>query len=380
MLDTDASKKERPLDSHEIATHILGRDDAITAEWLTECLRDAGILPQGHVETLRQTENEAFTSRATHLIVEYSDGTPPDAPSALFLKRMDRGWGELEIRFYQAAMEDPTEGADDCFPRCFEAAFEPATGDSHLLLQDVSETHVAPISRSELLSGRGMPTDLQLQGIMTSLARFHARWWQDSRIGRSEPFLIRTWYCDEASFQAHVRRREQELGTLNEAGAVPQPILKLYGDILRRLPRLWSRYLAERIATRRALTVSHGDCYLTQWLCPREGSDGTYLIDFDSVSGNLGAFDLVFLMASFWNREQRRAVETNLLRLYHRVLADEGVTGYEWESLTLDYRLMLSFYVFDPVFDHANGSPRSYWWPKMSCLMDAYEDWDCAEL
>lgn len=95
-------------------------------------------------------------------------------------------------------------------------------------------------------------------------------------------------------------------------------------------------------APRRAVTLSHGDCYFIQFLCPRQaGSGATYLIDFDSVSTNLPAYDLVYMFATFWTSEQRLAGEreTQLLRRYHAGLTTYGVRGYSWSDLQQDYRL-----------------------------------------
>jgi hypothetical protein len=36
--------------------------------------------------------------------------------------------------------------------------------------------------------------------------------------------------------------------------------------------------------------------------------------------------------------------------------------------------------IFDPVWNQTDGTGREYWWPKMQCLTNAYEDWDCAQL
>jgi hypothetical protein len=33
-----------------------------------------------------------------------------------------------------------------------------------------------------------------------------------------------------------------------------------------------------------------------------------------------------------------------------------------------------------PIQDGGDGAPHSYWWPKMQCLLAAFDDWGCAEL
>ncbi len=81
---------------------------------------------------------------------------------------------------------------------------------------------------------------------------------------------------------------------------------------------------------------------------------------------------------AFWTREQRQTGdrERKALRLYHATLCESGVCEYSWENLISDYRLMIALTVFHPVWDETYQRPnRRYWWPKMQCLTDAYEDW-----
>jgi hypothetical protein len=105
----------------------------------------------------------------------------------------------------------------------------------------------------------------------------------------------------------------------------------------------------------------------------------TLLIDFDSAGTAPAAFDLAFLLPTFWSRAQRAAHEDPFLRRYHEALQRAGV-GLRWQDLVDDYRAMVAFMVFDPVFDATNGSARGYWEPKMRCLIDAYSDLGCADL
>jgi hypothetical protein len=129
--------------------------------------------------------------------------------------------------------------------------------------------------------------------------------------------------------------------------------------------------------------MSNGDCYLSQFLCPKESAAGqTYLIDFQDVSANIGAYDLVYMFATFWTPAQRREGrrEDRLLRRYYAELCANGVQGYSWDDLLTDYRLMLAFIIFDPIWNQTSGSPRSYWWPKLKCLVGAFRDLGCADL
>ena len=352
---------------------MLSKGAAVTAEWLTERLRAYGGLQSGHIVSVRETANDAFTSLVVHLDVEYSKDAEPGLPRRLLLKRMDSAWGEREVGFYRSAMADSGGSVRWPLVQCLEATYDDSTGRSQVLLVDLTASHASPISRERLIA-REMPSLVDLASVMRALGGFHAKWWEDPRIAVEEPFLVRSWYSDPAAFGEHLARREREVEDL-KVPTVDEEIIEFYEQALRRLPVLWDRFLADRMRDRRALTMSHGDCYLTQWLCPRSGDGSTYVVDFDSVSGNVPAFDLVYLLAAFSMAESRRGYELEMLREYHRSLRSEGVSAYDWESLVLDYRLMLSFIVFDPVFDHSNGSRREYWWPKMSSLIDAYRDW-----
>jgi hypothetical protein len=102
-------------------------------------------------------------------------------------------------------------------------------------------------------------------------------------------------------------------------------------------------------------------------------------MDWQSPSCDLAAYDLVNLLAAYWTRDQRREDnrEIKLLRRYHQGLLANGVQNYTWEDLMADYRTALIFWILMPVQDGGDGAEWSYWWPKMQCLVAAFEDWNC---
>ncbi len=141
--------------------------------------------------------------------------------------------------------------------------------------------------------------------------------------------------------------------------------------------------MAHRVTRLRHITLTNGDCYLTQFLCPKDPASGSaYIIDFQAVSANFGAYDLAYLFPTFWTsvqrREQRR--EERLLRRYHQTLQAYGVNDYSWDDLLTDYQLMVTFMLFDPIWDQSSGAPQSYWWPKLQCLTGAFKDLNCSYL
>jgi hypothetical protein len=125
------------------------------------------------------------------------------------------------------------------------------------------------------------------------------------------------------------------------------------------------------------------DAYCSNFLCPRiPGQGPTYLLDWQSPEVNIGAIDLVNLCASFWTRQQRREGqrEEMLLHRYHDNLLSHGVTDFSLPDLHTDYRIGLIDWIFYPVWDSNNGSDLDYWHPKMRCLLEAFQDWECATL
>jgi hypothetical protein len=374
---------------------IITTVEQATPEWLGQILRSDGALEEGRIVDVRRRPNDAFNSTTTHLDVTYSADAPASAPQHLLLKLNHGHDGALEARFYSLVVE---LSADlPMLVRCYGAAHDETTGDSFCLLEDLSSTHTSPVTRQQVLALAGVPADDCLVGIVEALAKFHAYWWAHaqlraatSRSGERPWYVeevgeVRPWFRDTAYHRGHVRRRETEWATfLNDVGEwFPSDLRHLYERALADLPALWSRYLEQRTASLTNVTLTNGDCYFNQFLCPRHPrADTTRLIDFQAVSAGVGAYDLVYLFATFWTTAQRHDNdrEERLLRYYHHTLQATGVTGYSWDNLLTDYKLMVAYMIFDPIWDQTSGASKNYWWPKLCCLTDAYRDLGCAEL
>ena len=362
---------------------ITGPEQA-TPAWLTQVLREAGLLDRGEVTGAYRRSNAAFNSSIVHLELTYSDEASELAPQRAVLKLNRNHDGAVEASFYAlaAGMAEPVPA----LVRCYAAGYAQERGDSFCLLEDVSATHRPPVTREQLLAGNGVPSAAHLDQIVDALARFHAYWWEHPCLGTIPDVTeIRPWYRDKAHYERHIERREREWAAF--IGAVgdwfPADLRRLYEDVLAQLPGLWEAYLERRVTTFRHMTLANGDCYLTQFLCPNDPAAGTaYMIDFQDMSANFGAYDLAYLFPTFWTpaerQEERR--EEQLLRRYHQTLQANGVDEYAWEDLLADYRLMITLMLFDPVWNQTSGAARSYWWPKLECLAGAYRDLDCREL
>jgi hypothetical protein len=366
------------------------RDDAsepVTAAWLTEVLRAGGSLPRGEVVAVQQGANPAFNSSASHLRVVYSADAPATAPTSLFLKRsLPTAWamraGALEVAFYRLARGM----ALPMLVPCYAAERDVEHHTSYLLLQDVSETHCASMTRDQqLTAGENVPSPALLDRVIRALGQFHAFWWEHPLVN-GDTGALASWYPTRADAVAMIGRREAAFARLlaRDGGKLPREIHHLIERVLAAFLGLWDRYWEPRLCERRNITLTHGDAYFANFLTPRDPASEapTYLIDWQSPEPQIGAEDLANMLATFWTRAQRRedCREVRLLRRYLETLQTHGVLGYTWDDLRLDYRLALIDWLLVPIQDAGDGSRRDYWWPKLQCLAAAYEDWCCEEL
>lgn len=363
-------------------------EDEPTPIWLTAVLRQAGILSAGEVVAVEHRVTSAFNSSTCFLRVRYSSEAPSSAPKRLVLKRnLPDAWaiaaGIDEVRFYHlvAALGDHPS----ILPPCYAAAYEASSGNSYILLEDLSATHAPPVTREEQIRvDRGVPSAHHQWAVVETLASLHAYWWEHAYLN-SGVMEAGFWSRDEERFNQYLVKRKAAWKKLmaTESSWFPVALRALFDRLFAQLPGFWKTHLAPRFQSYKHVTLIHGDAYFANFLCPKDaGAEATYLLDWQSPSFDLAAYDLVNLLATFWTRTQRKAQnrEATLLRHYYTGLLSGGVQGYRWEELLADYRVGLIFWVLMPIQDGADGAAKEYWWPKLCCLLDAFEDWNCANL
>jgi aminoglycoside phosphotransferase (APT) family kinase protein len=344
-----------------------GRHNAavIDAADLTELLRGSGALPAGEVASVAVRDSGAFNSATVFAEAVYRDADPA-LPTRLVIKRpseapWSRAAAAVEAGFYRylATLPDHPPVVPDCL----------AATDECLVLADLSPTHVAPVTRAQSIALAGVPTMDALDAAVDALAALHAYWWRRD----SGPFEVASSCGDASRFDAYAQRRRQSWSRIESE--VPEPARSVYQSIVDGLDRF-----GERLHRRRRtgpLTMVHGDAYLSNFLVPTRGPGLGVLLDWQSPSIDIGALDLANMCATFWTREQRRGYEERVLRRYHVAL---GQPDYGYGDLLADYRIAVADWSLVPVQDAADGSHRDYWWPKMCCLLDAFDDHGAADL
>jgi Ecdysteroid kinase-like family len=341
---------------------------AAEAELLTEALRRSGVLAKASVShvavmsSLKKQRSHTFRLGLTY------EGRAADAPNSIILKMgyLD-GTGRpsyanhREIAFYRDIAP-----AVRVVPRCFEAAAASDTSAWHLLLEDLTDTHFFatewPLP----------PTLEQCQSIVEAWAKFHAAWWDDSRLGVS----VGTWPDKEWERYLQQGFTEQFANFANRFGqAMPPERRELYERLLDRAPRLLARY-----HIRRDLTLNHGDAHWWSCFLPRAPDGEVRLIDWESWSIDIATCELAYMMAMLWFPDMRRRIEQPLLDRYHAVLLANGVTGYDRRALHEDYRLSVLLLILRPIGQAAKNIAPRVWWPNLERIMLAVDDLGCREL
>jgi len=344
---------------------------AANAEQITEALRRSGVLGDGRVaEVVVEKSFPTVLSYLFRLRLTY-EGAADRAPPSLILKaglpeRPGGPWmgGRHEVAFYAEVASATPVGLVPC---CFDANWNQVTGAWHLLLEDLTESHL--VATSWPLP----PTIEQSESIIRTRARFQAAWWDHPRLGKT----IGTWQDASAAEQSRQRVAEQYGRFADDLGDRLSPGRReLYARLLEQVPRLTARYHSHR-----HMTIVQGDAHVWNCFLPRTGGvDDARLFDWDAWRIDVGTDDLAYMMALHWYPDLRQRSEQHLLDCYHDELMARGIRDYDRRALQDDYRLSVLHQILTPVWHHAVGIPPVIWWNNLERIHLAVDDLGCREL
>jgi hypothetical protein len=354
-------------------------EEQITCAWLTNTLRRGGHLPrEGFVSGLDVSRGTTLFSDIYRLEASYSATDDADEaaalrpPSKLLLKvpladkEVSLKMGKDEVAAYRTlseSMEDPP------LVRCLDAVYSDASGRSHLLLEDMSDTHFQP----ELPLP---PSRRHGELCVEALAQLHAFWWEHPDLGASVGELY-----DERALRGIVARlREALSGFAALLGDTLSPSrLEAFESALAFVPHFW----LGRLTSTSRNTLIHGDAHQWNILHPKDTERGRALLIDLATSNRVrpATNDLAYMMALQWYPERRAVMEEALLRHYHAALVARGVRDYSWEDCRLDYRHSVIAHLFTPLLQWAGGQiPATVWWHNLERISEAYRDLNCDEL
>jgi hypothetical protein len=346
----------------------------VTPEWLTRVLAGSGALTRGAVAAFEVDAGRGNWSTNASLNLRYSPDALGERPKRLFLKLVntdlgDECFGPSEVAYYT---RDYLGVAGAPLVRCYDAAYSEAQQRYHLLLDDLSDTHVPAAAKAPKL-------DYGL-ALAEGLAAMHARWWGARRLGEAQAPIH-----DAGHIRRFVRIAEPGAGHILERFATE--LKSHWPEMMRTLYARHPHRLVERTGDANGFTLIHGDVGETNVLAPREADRPVYVIDrqpFDwSLTTWLGVYDLAYAMVLDWEVETRRGLEVPVLRRYHARLQEHGVGDYAWEQLWEDYRLCAAMGVYIAT-EYCRGGVHERWvpiWlPMLQRSLAACDDLDCSAL
>lgn len=348
----------------------------ITPAWLTEVLREEGVVGQDRqvvaVELAAEVAGMGFMGEVDHLRLTY-DG-PSDAPSTMVAKLPTQDPDvramlaparvfEREARFYRdLAPQLPAT------PRCYHAAIDVDDDDFLLLLEDLSELRLG----DQLAGCSGDDADRAID----ALAAFHATFWESPALAGLD------WLPP-------VNDPGMKIGAQIYEASLPR-FLEVFDHAL----EPWMPAVAERFGSHMSglldrfaampTTIGHFD-YRLDNLFFDDAAGSVRMFDFQATSRGGFAYDLGYFTSQNVTTEERRAKEDELLARYHDGLRAGGVADYNLDQLEADHRVGVLYGWFIPVFavgslDVSSERAMSLWTEVIKRSQAAIADHDAAEL
>lgn len=355
---------------------VIVTPDDVTTGWLTAVLSNSGALTDGAVSSHDIDTGQGNWSSNAILELTYTADAQGSLPPRLFLKMVDAGassadefFGESEVTYYT---RDYIDVEDAPIIRCYHAAFSAELRRYHLLLDDVSLSHVEAASKEPSLT-YGL-------ALAEGLAALHARWWGVDGLA-------------EAAAPMHDADHIQRFVDIAEPGAgyiidhVSDALQPGWPALIRSLFAGHPQAIIDRTSDANGFTLIHGDAGHNNILVPRDGDRPLYIFDrqpFDwSLTTWLGVYDLAYAMVLDWPVEARRQLEVPVLQRYHEQLVQRGVRSYDWQRLYDDYRLCVAMGVYIATEYCRSGINERWipvWLPMLQRSLTAIEDLNCKAL
>jgi thiamine kinase-like enzyme len=226
------------------------------------------------------------------------------------------GMYECEVRFYEQIAPE----IELRTPRCYYSAINLETGASILLLEDLAPARSIPLAVGCSPS--------QAETAVRVIAKFHATWWDHPHLPKLE-WLLKT---DVKRIQTTLQDRWQPF--LEKVGQLaPKSLLSISERFVQNVEVLYGTH------SQSPQTFLHGDYQSENLLFATARGDAPLaVIDWHLARRGRGVMDVSYLLVTSLSPTDRKAHEMDFLRIYHRILVENGVQNYSIEQCLLDYR------------------------------------------
>lgn len=325
----------------------------ITPQWLTDALYSTGTFPNAVVTSLCIEPIAEFTCAGQLARLHLSFSQPKSTlPSTLVAKlhapdepirAKTRPFtpDKQEILFYQQLASEIALR----IPQCYYSAMNATDGKYVRILEDLAPAKVG----DQIKGSTAKETAIALRAI----AGFHAHWWQSEKLEGFD--WIAGSPTDSESATRWILEEYQKAFPIfvNKVGALVTDAVKTFGE---QLPEK----LSDKSRFRKPLrTLVHGDFRLENvFFGTSLGESGFAVIDWQDISRGEGVWDVAwFIGGCLQTTSKRQMEEWKLLKIYHKALKANGVSGYTFDACWADYRRAMLRYFVQAVLMVASLNP-----------------------
>ena len=337
-LDHTDLSEDPPADTENL--HVPRNLRDITPVWLTKALERGsafGEIPVSRLSADAIVEGKGFMNQVFRLTLDFESNSavPPRTliaklPSADPTLRtiFDRfGQNRREVSFYRELATDENLSA----PACYYCSVDSDAENTVLLLEELSHWR-----QGDSVAGCSMADARQA---IVQLARFQAAWWDSPRLDELDWMPLK---CAESNAYLDIYPGAWASLRWQAGDGMPQSLREL-GDTLQ--PQISN---IKTQLTRRPMTIVHGDYRLDNcFFDDAAESKPPVAVDWEFCVRGRGVCDVATFISEAFPAQQRRAVERDLVAMYHAALVENGVNGYSFQECWRDYRLaMLEIFIF----------------------------------
>ncbi len=311
---------------------IITDVNVLTPEYLTKIFVNNGYLTKGTIVKITCEKSLLSTGFHLHLVsLTFSEDVQEDKiVSSIIVKTPQQNMNKEssaknEVDFYNLIAKSIK---NETVPICFDAAFNNKTNQSHIILEDLSETH------NEYSFSKWWPVPplkKYCESAVACLSEFHASLWDHKKIEE----------IPNKSFLGWLINKNQEL----------ELMLDFLGDRIsdarrEKFETVFSKFpeLAKERKENGNMTIIHDDAHFCNFMYPKNIDSKKYktkLIDWEDWTVGIGTMDLAYMIGFYWSSERRKLMEKELIKKYHETLLHFGVKNYSWEDCWQDYRFSL---------------------------------------
>ncbi|MHA2393174.1 MAG: oxidoreductase family protein [Promethearchaeota archaeon] len=362
--------------------------ELLTPEWLTSIFKKKGYLNQGKVtKIIKKNSQLTLSSNVYFLEIHFSRNaqTIPASPG-IFVKiprpnDVTKFLGKHETKFYNIIAETLNEKP---IPNCYDAAFSEETGLSHIILENLSDTHIdlPPVPPSKQYCERAIDC----------IAELHAFWWNHHILKDLSKHSFMTLKLFSLIILRENSFNEKEVFDYFKSHnkLLKQYSKKFFGDRIsderkELFKTVFSQYpqLIYNRMKKRNITIIHNDAHFWNFLYPKDmdnEKNKACLTDWASWGIGVGCQDVAFLMGVFLSPESRCLMEKDLIKRYYNKLLKFGVENYSWDECWYDYKFHALLNLYRVIEWWYRRTPSKTLWPLVENSICTIEDLNCMDL